>query len=501
MLTPSQNLHGFVVDDDISTILFGKGFDPKQYQELFDVWINDFSQLTKFTMEETKLGEMLQSRLRRCSSRQSCEGYLSGVVSAMLQKLMATLNNSNGDLTNLEVVHQTYVDGKTSSSADISVIDCFSDVDTVTIHSIMELNWDNTDSHFPEAQACAYAARFNSAGSFKQSWLPTFVLSKTHYQIGVSFKSVQRHWGFSEIEVYSNDGPFSVHDVTPLLRFAKFFCYAAQYHRSFSGAVDGAVLSFVDKTGSKAFQYTGWIGARVLVDRSANKIVKFYSSRKKAQSALENQKLLEGVLGNAGDPELVEGCGDGMSAIIDDLFAEANITYKHLISLTIQVDLLSMRDIVHGDLRAQNILFLKDGVVRLIDFDWSGAVGVAEFPNNVNAAAFGPRALHRSVTGGGKIPRNFDWHCLADIFDQVSLSAAADSALTYDKDAVIRDLKTALQASKGTENFKSILKPFESPVLNLGFAGGRLHHFYKKRLTKSNIVSTKKRSWSESESL
>ena len=42
MLTPSQNLHGFVVDDDSSTILFGKGFGPKQYQELFDVWINNF---------------------------------------------------------------------------------------------------------------------------------------------------------------------------------------------------------------------------------------------------------------------------------------------------------------------------------------------------------------------------------------------------------------------------------------------------------------------------
>ena len=97
MLTPSQNLHGFVVDDDISTILFGKGFDPKQYQELFDVWINDFSQLMKFTTEETKLGELLQSRLRRCSSRQNYEGYLSGVVSAILQKLMATFNNSNGD--------------------------------------------------------------------------------------------------------------------------------------------------------------------------------------------------------------------------------------------------------------------------------------------------------------------------------------------------------------------------------------------------------------------
>ena len=107
---------------------------------------------------------------------------------------------------------------KTSSSADISVMDCCSDLDTVTIHSIMELKWNITDSHFLESRACAYAAWFNSAGSFKHTWLPTFVLSKTNYQIGVSFKSVQRHWGFSEIEMYSKDGPFSIEDVTPLSR-------------------------------------------------------------------------------------------------------------------------------------------------------------------------------------------------------------------------------------------------------------------------------------------
>ena len=219
MLTPSQNLHGFVVDDDSCSILFGKGFGPKPYQELFDHWTKDFSQLT-FTSEERQLGELLQKRMHSRSSR-TYEGCLSGVVSAIFQKLMTKFASNCCALTNLEVVHQTYVPLKTSSSADITIMDCCSSDENVTIHSIMEVTWEIDDSQFPESQACAYASWFNSVGSYNHTWLPTFVLTKTHYQIGVAIKSIQNHWGFSEIAMYSKDDvPFRVEDVDPLLRFA-----------------------------------------------------------------------------------------------------------------------------------------------------------------------------------------------------------------------------------------------------------------------------------------
>ena len=41
---------------------------------------------------------------------------------------------------------------------------------------------------------------------------------------------------------------------------------------------------------------------------------------------------------------------------------------------------------VHGDLRAPNILLLKDNTVRILDFDWTGCAGVAKYPDDLNTS-------------------------------------------------------------------------------------------------------------------
>jgi hypothetical protein len=493
MLTPSQNLQGFVVNDDSSSILFGKGFGPKPYQELFDFWTKDFSNLSTFTPEELILGELLETRMRSCNHQKSCEGCLSGVVSAIIQKLMTRFVVGDDELKNLEVVHQTYVPQKTSSSADITIMDCCSNKDKAVIHSIMELQWDYEISQFPESQACAYALWFSSAGSLIHSWVPTFVLTKSHYQIGVAFKSLGNHWGFSEIEMYSTGVAFGVNDVIPLLRFAKFFCCAAQYHRSFPTAIDGAGLSFVNITGQKTFEYNQWVGARVLGDTFSSKVIKFYASLQVAQSALQKQKEMRAVLGYPKNSELIEGCGGGMCAIMDDLIEDEQVTYNHLIDLTTQVALLHENLLVHGDLRLQNIMFSKDGTVQLIDFDWSGAVGVARFPINVNISAFDSRALSLTITGGQKIPKNFDWHCLADIFEKVGLPGAVQAALAHNKDAAIGQLTAAANSSQGIDSLQSIYKLCSPASPNLGFMGERLFNFYDKKLTRNDVVSSSRK--------
>jgi hypothetical protein len=71
----------------------------------------------------------------------------------------------------------------------------------------------------------------------------------------------------------------------------------------------------------------------------------------------------------------------------------------------------------------------KHAAVRLINFDWSGAVRVAKFPNDVNISAFDSRALSLCITGGQIIPKNFDWHYLTDIFENAGLPEAEQSAL------------------------------------------------------------------------
>lgn len=49
------------------------------------------------------------------------------------------------------------------------------------------------------------------------------------------------------------------------------------------------------------------------------------------------------------------------------------------------VEKLHQEEMVHGDIRAENVLVNADGTdVRLIDFDWAGKIGVARYPPNLN---------------------------------------------------------------------------------------------------------------------
>jgi hypothetical protein len=78
--------------------------------------------LSTFTPEELSLGALLEKKMRSYSNKQSYEGCLSGVVSAIIQKLMSRFEIGDDKLRNLEVVHQTYVPKKSSTSADMTVV-------------------------------------------------------------------------------------------------------------------------------------------------------------------------------------------------------------------------------------------------------------------------------------------------------------------------------------------------------------------------------------------
>ncbi len=97
-----------------------------------------------------------------------------------------------------------------------------------------------------------------------------------------------------------------------------------------------------------------------------------------------------------------------MCAVRDDFFRETLvITPAHLISLTQQVDKLCKAGLIHCDLRLSNILFLNDGVVKLIDFEWRGKYKEASFPYDVNIMAFG-NFSSSFVVVGELIPSDFD---------------------------------------------------------------------------------------------
>ena len=48
------------------------------------------------------------------------------------------------------------------------------------------------------------------------------------------------------------------------------------------------------------------------------------------------------------------------------------------------VNILHSLGFVHGDLRGPNILLGPNDDVKLIDFDWSGKVGEAEYPESLS---------------------------------------------------------------------------------------------------------------------
>ena len=341
----------------------------------------------------------------------------------------------------MDVVHQTYVP-KSSYSTDIAVSDRILGRPVVmSVHALMEIKWLFQAERFPEAQACIYANYFEKAECCSHRWMPTFVLTKNSFLIGVSFYTKLGRWALAEIDSFAKNAFFEEGEALLLLRFAEFFFEAANFHRSYSDSdyIEGAI---VNKTCSVSFQITEICGSRVF--RTGNKrVFKFYESMSTACRILKRQKHLEILLGYSSNPELIESCAsenDGLCAIVEDFYEEdLEITIHHIQDLVNTVDILSTARFVHGDLRRPNIVFVSGSKARLIDFEWCDQVDIARYPTNVNKAAFLPRAC-QIVHAGELIPENMDWICLADILDSMGLQLAARYAAKARRDDLIRVL-------------------------------------------------------------
>ncbi|KAI0276001.1 hypothetical protein BC826DRAFT_928480 [Russula brevipes] len=78
------------------------------------------------------------------------------------------------------------------------------------------------------------------------------------------------------------------------------------------------------------------------------------------------------------------------------------------------LDVLKMNNFVHGDLRAVNVIIVKDqgrDHARLIDFDWAGESGRARYPLTINKASLS-KEWHGDVKAGGLMETKHDAHAL-----------------------------------------------------------------------------------------
>jgi hypothetical protein len=325
--------------------------------------------------------------------------------------------------------------------------------------------------------------------------MPVFVISRTHLQFGVAFEAIEDRWAYSEICEYSveQSGMFSSKNddhVLQLLHFCNFSLSAAQYHHSGAHILNPQTL--VDGEGQNEMSVFHAIGSRVLMGehQGKQKVLKLYTGEKAAKEAVENQIQLSEVLQGRGispNPVLIKGCGasasQGMFAVLDNQIEETpDITYTHFLDLAEQVDLLHKHGLVHGDLGAPSIRFLPDGKVALIDFEWSGRLGVARFPKSVNWAAFGNHAQefanskHKQLA---TIHRNFDWCCLSDLLYKIQCSDVAAAALCCRLDRVssaLSDLQHCSQVRKLLQR-KLRPRPEAQAKLDLQCLGERLGTF------------------------
>ena len=497
--SPSSCNKGYV-QDFRSPLLMGKGFGPKPYQELFEIWLKTSRKvLGDYNINQVAQGRLLVSRMHEIQQENCQEEVLSGLITGSLHTLMPLL--SNCDVSSLCALHQVYAPGKSNTRADICLVD-FKHANP-TVHSILEIKWVSETDSFPEAQACASAALFHETLFCPYSWIPTFVLTKSSYRIGVAFWAFERRWAFSEIFDHSNAFPFdsgNSMDVLLMLHFSDFLVQSAVFHRS-CAVTD--LQSLVDSEGRAFLDGCTVIGDRVLMGfqsavgslKVRRKIVKFFANREIAARAIARQSEISKILRgeHLSNQELIEGCGsnnkDQVCAVLDDYFeATRSIAYDHLIKLTEIVSVLDSKGMVHGDLRIPNILMLKNGDVRLIDFEWSAKKGVAKFPSNANSNAFGPLGK-RHVIRNQKIPENFDWLCLADIFSMLGCLDSADFALHRNKHEVI----SALNASRIRGDAIQKLPRQGIPNLNLQALGGRLRAYYSKSIVPSKERPAKRR--------
>jgi hypothetical protein len=276
-----------------------------------------------------------------------------------------------------------------------------------------------------------------------------FVLSKTHFRIGVAFDGVGIRWAYSEIFCYFCPDGFKSSDqnVLMLQRFFAFLIQAADFHRKYKVPIDVGPqpqISLIDSSVLKIMESESTLGFRVLKGYVSRRdsIMKFYSSHVDGERALQKQLEVSKILGRESHAKLTKGCAPGLCAIIEDYIPGVpKFTNKHLVTLSTKVKTLYDAGWVHGDLRLCNMIFLPDDAVDLIDFDWSGQCGEATFPANARAESFGSKACQR-IRPSIHIPREFDWVCLSDIFWSLGCVDAARYAENRDFEHVVQSLIT-----------------------------------------------------------
>ena len=465
--SPSMYYNGFVSNDARCPYLLGKGVGPKPYHHLYATWTalqQEISSIDSIPKEEVCRVRSMLSDIAECEENEMNEGELSGKIAKALQALLQD---------NVRVVHQFKVPG-TAFTIDVAICRTTGDA----VDAALEVKWSREKDKFPESQASAYAYSVSTSRTDYISWLPVFVLSQNHYQIGVAFGSIANRWAYSEIFSCSRQfSPDNNEDVAHILRLTRFVVEAADYHRTYQ---EDRVPLLVATNGEPLLAHPRPIGNRVLQGWSLSntkKVLKLYASRTAAEQALSKQKAISEILGYDMSAELKEGCDpQGLCSIVDDYHCPSlDITIKHLIDLVRQIKLLQENRFIHGDLRVPNILFCEKDRAILIDFDWSGRFGAVSFPVLVRRESFGPQAqLH--VAPNLCIPPDFDWLCLADILCSLGFQRAARAAALGRADSVCLELQQLGDSSDVKSALARLLAPVNpSPRLDLGGLGLRYY--------------------------
>ena len=96
--------------------------------------------------------------------------------------------------------------------------------------------------------------------------------------------------------------------------------------------------------------------------------------------------------------------------------------YPHYQDIIEKVTSLHQANYVHGDVRGANILVAKDGApgFKLVDFDWSGKIGEAQYPMNVYR---GLRLWRPAgVEDGELIKADHDIEMLSTLFSELGMT-------------------------------------------------------------------------------
>jgi hypothetical protein len=102
---------------------------------------------------------------------------------------------------------------------------------------------------------------------------------------------------------------------------------------------------------------------------------------------------------------------------------------RQFIALVEHLSSLHNRSLVHGDVRASNIVF-GDGTAKLIDFDFAGNAEVKQYPEGfvTDAKLLGDGARHRSAQAGRGLKPVHDWFSLGTVMELVEPENREDIA-------------------------------------------------------------------------